>query len=69
MRSDAILAQAAERRHQHQEPQAAPEPNALPRAPAVRSVIQRVSSADDEDQETDEQDRGVAARWEETKRT
>lgn len=61
MRSDAISAQAAEqRRHQRQESEVATEPNAAQRAPAVRSVVQRVSSADVE--EKAQQDRLAAAR-------
>ena len=59
MRSDAISAQAAEqRRHQRQESEVAP--NAAQSAPAVRSVIQRVSSADAEEEA--QQDRLAAAR-------
>lgn len=61
MRSDAILAkQSAERRlDQQHEPAMDSEP-AMPRGPSVRSVVQRVSSADDE--EDDRPDRRAAAR-------
>ena len=61
MRSDVILAQAAEQeQQQHQEAGVAPEPNAVLRGPTVRSVVQRVSSADAEEEE--QQDRMAAAR-------
>ena len=63
MRSDVILAQTAEQKkkqHQHQQASVAPEPNAPQRGPTVRSVVQRVSSADAEEEE--QQDRMAAAR-------
>lgn len=62
MRSDAIVAQAAEQRQQQQQqqPDVAPDPNAVQRGPTVRSVVQRVSSA--EAKEEEQQDRMTAAR-------
>lgn len=61
MRSDAIIAQAAEQRQQQQQqPDVAPDPNAFQRGPTVRSVVQRVSSAEAEEEE--QQDRMAAAR-------
>lgn len=62
MRSDVILAQAAQQQHQrqHQEAGVAPEPNVVQRGPTIRSVVQRVSSADAEEEE--QQDRIAAAR-------
>ena len=61
MRSDAIAAKAAERRQNREHDSAAtPEP-AMPRGPSVRSVVQRVSSADAEEDE--QQDRRAAARY------
>ena len=65
MRSDAIVAQAAEQRQQQQQQQqqqadVAPDPNAVQRGPTVRSVVQRVSSVEAEEEE--QQDRMAAAR-------
>lgn len=61
MRSDVILAQAAEQKqHPHQQADLAPEPNAVHRGPTVRSVVQRVNSAGTEEEE--QQDRMAAAR-------
>ena len=62
MRSDILIAQAAEQKQQQHHPEAdvAQEPNAVQRGPTVRSVVQRVSSADAAEEE--QQDRMAAAR-------
>lgn len=68
MRSDVILAKAAEQRqqqqqqqqHQHEGTRVAPEPKAPQRGPSVRSVVQRVSPVGAEEEE--QPDRMAAAR-------
>ena len=63
MRSDLILAQNAEQKqkqHQHQQADVAPRLDAVNNGPTVRSVVQRVTAADAEEEE--QQDRMAAAR-------